>query len=451
MTWTLSEQWSVSCCAAGVLLSFAAVGRMEALFCEIKMKLGFCFAAFVIGCLCAVLIRTNDTTAEANKTEASNPLATSKDAQYDIRPNTADSDPMQLKIVKELYGALDDGRSVSKFVCTNSNGLSFEIVEYGATVIAVNTPDREGEFANIALSCEGLDGYRACTSYFGASVGRYCNRVANGRFVLDGKTIELSVNDGVNHLHGGKVGFDQRLWSSEEIVDADAVGVRMSLVSEDGDQGFPGNCTVSVTYLLNNDDELSIEFTAACDAATPINLTNHTYWNLDGAGVSRIYNHVLSIEADQVLELDEQDLPTGGYVDVQNTRFDFTSPRTIHPFNLGSSVGEAVSEAVGKFAGYDNNFCLRSQTGVLMPGARLYSPASGRQLNIKTTEPGLQFYTGNFLDGLPGSGGFERHTGLCLETQHYPDSPNHAEFPSTILRPGKPFKKTTIISFSVVD
>jgi aldose 1-epimerase len=414
------------------------------------MKLGFCFAAFVIGCLCAVLIRTNDSSADAHKTEdiALTVPNSAGDANND---KVGESDSAQLKIAKELFGELEDGRPVSKFICTNVNGLSFEIIEYGATVIAVNAPDRSGKFQNIALSCEGLEGYQACTSYFGASVGRYCNRIANSTFSLDGKTFQLSANDGANHLHGGQVGFDRRLWATEEIVDADAVGVRMTLVSEDGDQGFPGNCTVSVTYLLNNDDELSIEFVAESDAATPINLTNHTYWNLAGAGDSPIYDHVLNIQADQILEFDDQNLPTGKLVDVLGTRYDFTSPRSIYNSAATDSGDSRTDDPAEGFAGYDHNFCLRSQSGNLAAAARVYSPKSGRQLEIKTTEPGLQFYTGNFLDGLPGSGGFEKHTGFCLETQHYPDSPNHPEFPSTILRPGSQFKKTTVISFSVVD
>lgn len=426
------------------------VRRVGKLYCEIKMKLGFCFAAFVIGCLCAVLIRTNDSTADANKTEDNALTVPNSDADFNAE-DAVEMDFARLKIVKELFGELEDGKTVSKFICTNVNGVSFEIIEFGATVIAVNTPDRDGQFDNIALSCEGLEGYQACTSYFGASVGRYCNRIANSKFTLDGKIFELSANDGTNHLHGGKVGFDRRLWATEEIVDSDAVGVRMTLTSEDGDQGFPGNCKVSVTYLLSNDNQLSIEFVAESDAATPINLTNHTYWNLDGAGDSPIYDHVLNIESDRILEFDDQNLPTGQYVDVKGTRYDFTAPRPIHKPMSSESVDGDAAEPADDFAGYDHNFCLRSQSGNLAPAARVYSPGSGRQMEIKTTEPGLQFYTGNFLDGLPGSGGFEKHTGFCLETQHYPDSPNQPEFPSTILRPGTQFKKTTVISFSVVE
>jgi aldose 1-epimerase len=412
------------------------------------MKLGFCIVAFVVGCLCAVLIRTTDSADKAIEAKAKT-LTVSK-SEPDLKTDTTPQ-PMQLKITEEAYGEFDDETSIAKFTCTNVNGLSFEVIEYGATITAITIPDREGNFENVVLSCEGLDGYQACTSYFGAAVGRFCNRIAGSKFSLNGREYVLSANDGPNHLHGGEVGFDKRIWSTEEIVDADAVGVRMSLISEDGDQGYPGNCTVSVTYLLDNDNQLTVEFAAESDSETPVNLTNHTYWNLDGAGEGLIVDHVLQIESDQILEFNDQNLPTGRVLDVNGTRFDFSSANKIISADVEAIGDEPGVDPKEKFSGYDHNFCLRSQSGSLAAAALVYSPKSGRQLEIATTQPGVQFYTGNFLDGQPGSGGFEKHSAFCLETQHYPDSPNQPEFPSTVLGPGKPLKQTTVFKFSVVQ
>ncbi|MDB2685822.1 galactose mutarotase [Mariniblastus sp.] len=412
------------------------------------MKIGFCIAAFVIGCLFAVLVRSSSEVAPA---EGADTTPTQLAAELDAATVTAP--PMTLKVVKHSYGAFE-ASPVSRYVCSNENGLSFEVIDWGATIVAVNTPDREGRFGNVVLNCEGLEGYQACQSFFGSTIGRFSDRIAYGSFSLDGHQYSLSLNDGKNHLNGGSKGFDKQVWATEEIVDADAVGVRMSMTSPDGDQGYPGACQVSVTYLLNNDDQLSVQFEAQTDAATPINLASQVFWNLNGDATGSVATHQLRIDADQRLVLDNQQIPTGETKSVSETRFDFRQPITIGHFDLVISSPVSLNNPLtleNCFKGFNDNFVLNSQTGVLAHAATLSSPSSGRKVEVWTTQPGLLLDSANLLDGQPSSGGLQKHSGISLRTQHHPDSPNQSEFPSTVIQPGDKYDQKTVYSFSIAD
>lgn len=356
--------------------------------------------------------------------------------------NVINQEPIQMEIVTRPYGKTKAGQEVTQYICRNSNGYVLEMIDYGALVTAFRAPDKNGLQENITLSCTDMEGYEACTSYFGSTVGRFCNRIAKGKFSIDGTEYTLATNNGENHLHGGKVGFDKRMWKSERLLDKEAksVGVRFSLVSDDGDEGYPGNLDVAVDYVLNNDNELIIDFTATTDKPTHVNLTNHNYWNLCGAGSGSIADHLLKLEADQYLPVDEQSIPTGELADVAGTPFDFRSETRI-----GARLNEIKSDPVG----YDHNYVLRSGGGDLSLAATVRCPKSGRRMEIRTTQPGIQFYTGNYLNGQPGSGGFNQYGAICLETQHFPDAPNRASFSSTLLKPGQIYRQTTVHKFSV--
>ena len=412
------------------------------------MKIGFCIAAFVVGCLFAVLVRSSNQAAPATaETATPTELAAQQDAA-----NAFDT-PMVLQVVKHPFGSLD-GEPVSRYVCSNENGMSFEVIDWGASIVSVKTPDRTGLFDNLVLNCEGLEGYQACRSYFGSTVGRFSNRIANGQFILDGQQYSLSLNDGVHHLNGGNLGLDKKIWTTEEIIDADTVGVRMSTISPDGDQGYSGNCQISVTFLLNNADQLSVKFEAQSDAATPINLANQIFWNLDGDDGESIASHQLRIDSGQRLVLDDQEIPTGEIQSVVDTRFDFRKLAALGQFDYltSSPVSPGVQLTISKsFRGFHDNFVLNSQTGALAHAATLISQKSGRKMEVWTTQPGLHVDSADLLDGQPASGGFPKHSGVALRTQHHPDSPNRPEFPSAILQPGDTYQHTTVYSFSVVE
>lgn len=351
-------------------------------------------------------------------------------------------EPIQMEIVTSLYGKTKDGHDVTQYICRNANGYVLEMIDYGALVTAFRAPDKNGLVKNITLSCTDMEGYEACTSYFGCTVGRYCNRIARGKFSIDGTEYTLATNNGENHLHGGQIGFNKRMWKSERVLveDGQSVGVRFSLISEDGDEGYPGKLEVSVEYVLNNDNELTIEFTATTDKPTHVNLTNHNYWNLCGAGSGQITDHVLKLEADQYVPVDAGSIPTGELAAVEGTPFDFRSAAKI-----GARLNEIKSDPVG----YDHNYALRSGGGELSLAATVSCPETGRKMEIRTTQPGIQFYSGNFLDGQPGSGGFNQYGAFCLETQHFPDAPNQSSFASTLLKPGETYHQTTVHRFSV--
>jgi aldose 1-epimerase len=342
-----------------------------------------------------------------------------------------------MDIERQAFGRTSDGAAVEMYTLTNDRGLRARIMTYGATLVSLEVPDRTGSAADIVLGYESLDGYIKNSPYFGSIVGRYGNRIAGARFELDGATYKLAANNGKNHLHGGIKGFDRVVWKAEPVRERHAVGIKLSYLSRDGEEGYPGSLSVAVIYFLSDDNELKISYEATTDKATPVNLTHHSYFNLAGEG--DVLGHELMINADAYTPVDAGLIPTGEIRPVMGTPFDFTSPHTI---------GERIAQVEG---GYDHNFVLRGGGKGLGLAARVVDPGSGRTMEITTTEPGLQFYSGNFLDGtITGKGGrvFSKHTGFCLETQHFPDSPNKPDFPSTILRPGQTYKTLTIHKFS---
>jgi aldose 1-epimerase len=346
---------------------------------------------------------------------------------------------MKNNVQKESFGSLPDGTEIVLYTLTNKNGLRARIMTYGATVVSLEVPDRNRKLGDIVLGYGSLDGYLTASPYFGCIVGRYGNRIAKGRFTLDGITYELAKNNGENHLHGGIKGFDKAVWKAESVSESGSVGVKLSCLSKDGEEGYPGNLSVTVVYGLTDENELKISYEATTDKPTPVNLTHHGYFNLAGQGHGDILGHVLMLNADSYTPVDEGLIPTGEILPVKGTPMDFTSPK---------AIGARIAEVKG---GYDHNFVLRGGGGKLGLAARVSEPTSGRVMEIDTTEPGIQFYTGNFLDGtITGKGGqvYQQHYGFCLETQHFPDSPNKPHFPSTILRAGAVYKTLTVHKFS---
>lgn len=326
------------------------------------------------------------------------------------------------------------------------SGVELDVATYGGIVTRLLAPDREGELEDVVLGHEWLEAYVAGSPYFGAIVGRYCNRIAGGRFTLDGVDYALAINNGPNHLHGGVRGFDKIVWEAEAYSNDAESGVVLTHVSPDGDEGYPGELTVRVTYALTVGGDLRIDYGAATDAPTVINLTHHGYWNLAGHGAGDVLDHELTLHADYITPVDETLIPTGGFRPVASTPFDFRKATRI-----GARI-EADDEQMAFGGGYDHNFVLAGweDDGVMRTAAVLRDPVSGRTMEVLTTEPGLQFYSGNFLDGSDiGKGGvmYERRTGLCLETQHFPDSPNQSGYPSTVLRPDEPYRSTTVYRF----
>lgn len=356
-------------------------------------------------------------------------------------------------VTRDEFATLPDGRQVHVFTLTNANGIEVRAIDFGGIILSIMAPDRDGNFGDIVLGYDDLDGYLDVTPYFGAIVGRYGNRIAHGRFTLDGVEHQLATNNDPNHLHGGDIGYDKVLWSGTPIERPDGAGVTFVYESADGEEGYPGHLSIEFDYFLNNDDELVIDYRATTDAATPINLTHHSYFNLAGAG--DILGHELMINADRYTLVDETLIPTGELAAVAGTPFDFTTSTAI-----GARIEEA-DEQLMRGLGYDHNFVLVrddegasiTDDGTLPPmvsAARVVEPVSGRVLEIETTEPSLQLYSGNFLDGtITGKGGrvYEYRFGFCLETQHFPDSPNQPGFPSTILRPGQQYHTRTIYRF----
>jgi len=343
---------------------------------------------------------------------------------------------MELK--RELYGAAPGGEKVDSFTLKNSGGMIASVITYGCILSSLRMPDKWGKIGEITLGFNNLQGYLAGHPYFGALVGRFANRIAGGRFELEGKTYTLACNEnGTNHLHGGKVGFDKRVWSAEELQENDRIGVRFSYTSPDGEEGYPGNLAVSVTYTLNEQNELTFDYQAETDRATPINLTNHAYWNLTGAGSGTIYDHVLSLNCSRYLPANEELIPTGEVLSVKDTPLDFRNAKPI-----GQDIGQLP-------IGYDHCFVADKDDASLAAIARLYDPLSGRGMEISTTKPAVQLYTGNFLTGIRGAGGaiFSKHTALCLETEVFPDAVNQPGFPSAILRPGETYHHTTVQRF----
>ena len=348
----------------------------------------------------------------------------------------------KMDIQKESFGKLPDGTEIDIYTLTNKNGLKARIMTYGATVVSLEVPDRNGRIGDIVLGYDSLDGYLKASPYFGSIVGRYGNRIAKGKFTLDSVTYELAKNNGENHLHGGIKGFDKVVWTAEPVRGEGSVGVKLSYLSKDGEEGYPGNLSVTVIYTLTDENELKISYAATTDKATPVNLTHHSYFNLAGQGEGNILGNELMLNAEAYTPVDEGLIPTGEILPVKGSPMDFTSPK---------AIGAQIADVKG---GYDHNFVLRGSGGggrKLELAAQVYEPTTGRVMEIYTTEPGIQFYSGNFLDGtITGKGGkiYQKHYGFCLETQHFPDSPNHPNFPPTILRPGEKYTSLTVHKFS---
>jgi len=352
-------------------------------------------------------------------------------------------------VTSEPFGRMPDGTQVNVYTMRNAHGIAVRAMDYGGIILSLRTPGRDGQLGDIVLGHDSLAGYLDETPYFGAIVGRYANRIANGRFALDGTTYQLATNNGPNHLHGGIQGFDKIVWSGEPFEEGDSAGVRFTYRSVDGEEGYPGTLDVTVTYTLTADDALVIDYHAVTDAATPVNLSQHSYFNLVGDASRDILDHRLIIYAGRYTPVDSTLIPRGDIDATGGTPFDFTLPTAI-----GERI-DADNEQLRYAGGYDHNFVLnRTVPGTMVHAAEVMDPSSGRTLDVWTTEPGFQFYAGNFLDGsITGKGGqvYHHRYGFCIETQHFPDSPNHPEFPSTILRPGEEYRSTTVWRFGVSD
>ena len=356
----------------------------------------------------------------------------------------AQTSPKQKSGVEQQDFGTRDGRPVILYTLTNSHGVEVRAMNYGGIILSLRVPDRKGQLADIVLGHDKAEGYMPNPPFLGAIVGRYANRIANGTFTLDGKTYTLPKNDGPNTLHGGITRtFDKVLWDGEPLKGKN--GVSFTYLSKDGEEGFPGNLKVTVTYTLADSNELVIDYQATTDKATPINVSQHSYFNLKGEGNGDILDHEIMINADKFTPVDKNLIPTGELRAVKGTPFDFTTSTKI-----GARIEDSYEQMVLGH-GYDHNFVLSRKGAGLSLAARVYEPTTGRVLEVSTTQPAVQFYTGNFLDGsVTGKEGhvYKRRYGFCLETQHYPDSPNHPDFPSTILKPGEKFHQTTVFKFS---
>jgi aldose 1-epimerase len=353
--------------------------------------------------------------------------------------------PTETKVTKPMqkraFGRTADGQAVDLYTLTNKNGMEVAITNYGGTVVTLKAPDRNGKVADVVLGFDTLESYFGPNPYFGALIGRYGNRIAKGKFKLDGKEYTLARNNGENALHGGLKGFDKRVWTAREAPD----GLELTYVSADGEEGYPGALTSTVKYSLSDNNELKIDYAAATDKDTVLNLTNHSYFNLAGEGEGDILSHEMTINADRFTPVDSGLIPTGELRPVEGTPFDFRKPTAI-----GARIANADEQLkLGK--GYDHNFVLTSGGGSMALAARVTEAKSGRVMEVLTDQPGVQFYTGNFLDGtVKGKGGkvYAHRYGFCLETQHFPDSPNQKTFPSTVLKPGQKYQTSTVYKFS---
>lgn len=351
------------------------------------------------------------------------------------------SDKGKPAVNAESFGKTPDGEAVKIYTLTNAGGLRARVTEYGAILVSLEVPDRDGKLADIALGFDDLDSYVRRNPLFGAVVGRYANRIANARFTLDGVEHRITANAGKNHIHGGgNKRFDKVVWTGYPYATETEAGVRLTHFSFDGEEGFPGNLDCSVTYALTNHNELRITYMAATDKPTVVNFTNHSYFNLAGAGNGDVLGHEITVNARLYTPAGEGLIPTGEIRTVAGTPLDFTEPRKI-----GERIGELTETR-----GYDHNFVLNGSYGSLALAACVHEPTSGRVMEVHTTEPGMQLYTANGMRGLKGKAGkvYDPHTSFCLETQHFPDSPNKPHFPSTVLRPGRPFTTTTVFKFS---
>ena len=356
---------------------------------------------------------------------------------------TAEKEPASMSIARDSFGTTPAGDSVERYSMTNANGLKLSLITLGAAIQSFEVPDRDGKLAQIQLNFDDLAGYLKHKAHFGCTIGRFGNRIAKGKFTLDGQEYTLPINNGPNSLHGGPAGFDHQIWQAEPFEQQNARGVKFQYTSADGEAGYPGELAVTVTYTLTDSNELRIDYAATTSKPTVVNLTNHTYWNLGGAHSGPILHNVLKLEADSYLAVDETLIPTGEVVAVEGGPMDFTQAKT-----LGKDIDALKDETKG-LRGYDHCYVVNGPAGKLRMAAQVVDPNSGRTMDIQTTEPAIQLYTGNFLDGDQINGGYEQHCAVCLETQHYPDAPNHKAFPSTVLRPGEKFESSTVHTFGI--
>jgi aldose 1-epimerase len=369
-------------------------------------------------------------------------------------PKTSDTQTMadsvnvqaSAKISVAPFGKMLDGTAISQYTLNNNNGMTMKVINYGGIITHLTTPDKNGTYEDVVLGYDSLSGYLKSNPYFGALIGRYGNRIAQGKFTLDGKTYPLGQNNGPNNLHGGPKGFDQRVWAIEEYSVDNGVALKLTYVSKDMEEGFPGNLNTEVIYHLTDSNELKINYRATTDKKTIVNLTQHTYFNLSGNTKSDILAHELMINADRFVPVDKTLIPTGELKNVAETPFDFKTPVAI-----GSRIDKDDPQLKAG-AGYDHCWVLNNAGDSLKVVATLHDPSTGRVMSVYTTEPGIQFYSGNFLDGsITGKYGavYKKRYGLCLETEHYPDSPNRKNFPSVVLNPGEVYKTQTVYRFSV--
>jgi len=347
-------------------------------------------------------------------------------------------------VEKFIFGKTADERTVEIFTFVNQNGLKAKVTSYGALLTELHVPDRDGKLGDVVLGFEDLESYVKGHPHFGCTTGRFANRIARGKFALNGKAYQLACNNGPNHLHGGPKGIDKKVWSAVPVKSAKGEAIKFSYLSPDGEEGYPGNLQIEVTYTLTHDNELQIDYSAACDQPTPINLTNHSYFNLAGAGHGDILAHELRLNADFYTPVDETSIPTGEILHVAGTVMDFTKP---------TLIGSRFAQLTNKPVGYDHNYVLnKAHPGELTLAAEARDPKSGRVMQVLTTEPGVQLYTANYLDGrFTGKGGkvYRQHAAFCLECQHFPDSVNRPYFPPVILNPGQRYTQTTVHRFSV--
>lgn len=379
----------------------------------------------IVGCEGSVSKRPSPN-ANANKTAQ---LTPETDSSEDANMLTVQSEP---------FGQTEDGREITSFSLRNKNGLKVGLINRGGILTAVEVPDRNGKLTNVTLHFSDPAQYLINGPYFGGICGRYANRIAMAKFELDGQTYQVAANNGENHLHGGKEHFMKKLWAAEPFQTDDTVGVKLAYTSPDMEEGYPGTLKTIVKYSLNNNNELTIDYQATTDKPTVLNLTNHAYWNLSGSGP--ILDHQLTLFCNKYLPVDEGSIPTGELAPVAGTCMDFTRPELI---------GRRIDEPVNGAGGYDHCYVVNGKPGDLRPTAKIVEPNSGRVMEISTTEPGVQLYTGNHLNGTPGTGNANKHDAFCLETQHFPDSPNRPEFPTTRLNPGETYRQTTVHKFSV--
>jgi aldose 1-epimerase len=354
--------------------------------------------------------------------------------------------PKEASVTKAMFGTTPAGEVVDVYTLTNPQGMEVRAITFGGIITSLRVPDADGRLGDVVLGFDKLEDYLKNPAFIGPIVGRYANRIANGRFTLDGQTYKLATNNGPNHLHGGNKGFDKAVWKAESFKKNDVVGVIFTHTSPDGDEGYPGTLSMRVSYTLTPRNELEVDYEATTDKATPVNLTQHTYFNLAGDGTRDVLGHRLTLQASRYTPVDATLIPSGGLATVEGTPFDF---------RMQTSIGARIDQDDVQLRygnGYDHNYVIDRTGEGLVPAAHVMEPTTGRVLEVSTTEPGMQLYTGNFLDGtLKGKNGsvYAKRTGFCLETQHFPDSPNKPTFPNTILRPGETYRSKTVFAFSV--